>query len=79
MLSQYCRDFAPVFEECNPCLVSHHRPQLIVRCDDQGVSSMMRWLFRQHQFQDPVFRFLRTRSWNLEIVLCHYAEMANTS
>jgi len=47
----------------------------IVRCDDQGVSSMMRWLFLQPQFYDPMLRFFRAHSWNLEILMCRWAEM----
>jgi hypothetical protein len=50
----------------------------VIRCDDHGVSSMMRWLFLDPQWYDPMLRFFRTTSWSLESVLAHWAQTAVT-
>jgi hypothetical protein len=38
----------------------------IIRCDHCGVSSVVRWLFLNPDYYDPLLRFFRTTSWQLE-------------
>jgi hypothetical protein len=51
---------------------------LIVRCDHQGTASLIRWLFLDPQWYDPILRFFRAKSWNLETVLARWAHMVTT-
>jgi hypothetical protein len=43
----------------------------IIRCDHCGVSSVVRWLFLNPDYYDPLLRFFRTTSWQLEPLLLH--------
>jgi hypothetical protein len=51
----------------------------IIRCDHCGVSSVVRWLFLNPDYYDPLLRFFRTSSWELEPVLASWVTIAMKS
>lgn len=51
----------------------------IIRCDHYGVSSMVRWLFLNPDYYDPLLRFFRTTSWQLEGLLSSWVAIAMKS
>ena len=51
---------------------------LLVRFDHFGISSFIRWLFLNPEYYDPMLRFFRATSWNLEVVLARWTTIAIT-
>jgi hypothetical protein len=51
----------------------------IIRCDHCGVSSIVRWLFLNPDYYDPLLRFFRTTSWQLEPLLASWVTIAMSS
>jgi hypothetical protein len=51
----------------------------IIRCDHTGVSSVIRWLFLNPDYYDPLLRFFRTTSWQLEPLLASWVSIAMSS
>jgi hypothetical protein len=51
----------------------------IIRCDHCGVSSVVRWLFLNPDYYDPLLRFFRTTSWQLEPLLASWVTIAMSS
>lgn len=48
----------------------------IVRCDNHGASSFIRWLFLCPEHYDPLLRFFRANSWKLESLLSRWVQIA---
>ncbi|MBU1486970.1 hypothetical protein KKH56_02820 [bacterium] len=48
----------------------------IIRCDHEGVTSFIRWLFINPDSYDPMLRFFRATSWNLETLLGYWVKIA---
>ncbi|MDI6795099.1 MAG: transposase, partial [bacterium] len=48
----------------------------IIRCDNEGVTSFIRWLFLNPGSYDPMLRFFRATSWSLETLLGHWVKIA---
>jgi len=48
----------------------------IIRCDHYGITSFIRWLFLNPECYDPMLRFFRATSWDLEMLLEHWVRIA---
>ena len=48
----------------------------IIRCDHEGVTSFIRWLFINPDSYDPMLRFFRATSWSLETLLGYWVKIA---